>query len=157
MFCFRSNFYVARRSNKGPVLDNDLLTFPSKRADDEIFVAYVSDDFKTKKEIWRKYWIFFEKSVQNHAGSRGTAPMDPQKKPLVKKKFDNIFQHLKKMEKRKKIVWNVNISELNISEQTNFFEKISNLFFHLEIVWNVCLKKSYHRLFLRGGGLQIVN
>ena len=37
---------------------NDLQTPPSKRADSKIFLAYVSDDFKTKKMFVKKKIIF---------------------------------------------------------------------------------------------------
>ena len=59
-----------------PNLDNDPQIiphpFPSKRADDKSFVAYVSDDFKTKKifkgktNLEKNVRIFFEKPGKVH-------------------------------------------------------------------------------------------
>ena len=52
------NAFMKRNLSKslwlfGLYLENDLQTFSSKRADDKIFLAYVSDNFKTKKN-WKK-------------------------------------------------------------------------------------------------------
>ena len=40
-----------------PVQDNVLQTHPSKRANHRIFLAYVSDDFKTKKKYVRIFFL----------------------------------------------------------------------------------------------------
>ena len=49
--------YNHKYNYMGTVLDNNLQTPPppsSKRDDDKIFLAYASDDFKTKKNVKEK-------------------------------------------------------------------------------------------------------